>query len=140
MQTHLQQPARSAEEQAVFAPLQAVLDGLAARDHEAVRRQLLPGGMATLIRDGKVLQMDFDAFVARLPSTGTTVLEEAVHDAVIHIDDNIAVIWAPYRFFFDAQLHHSGTNIVSLLLHEGRWLISGIADNSRPAPDAPSAR
>ena len=98
-----------------------------------VRQQLLPGGVATLIRDGKVLQMDFEGVVARLPSTGTTVLEEAVHDAVIHIDDNIAVIWAPYRFFFDGHLHHSGTNIVSLLKHEGRWLISGIADNSRPA-------
>lgn len=124
---------RTAAEEAVFAPLQALLDGLAARDHEAMRRQLLPGGMATLIRDGQVLQMDFDAFVGRLPRSGTSVLAEVIDDAVIHIDENIAVIWASYRFLFDDKLHHSGTNIVSLILQDGKWLISGVADNCRLA-------
>ena len=119
------------EEQAVLAPLQALLDGVAQRDHELVRKQLFPGGMATLIRDGQPLQLHFDAFVERLPTTGTVKLEEVLHDPVVHIDDNIAVIWAPYTFTFDGKIDHCGTNIITLIRRDGRWLISGIADNSR---------
>jgi hypothetical protein len=119
------------EQQEVFAPFQALLDGVAKRDHELVRKQLFPGGMATLIRDGQPLQLHFDAFVERLPTTGTVKLEELIHDPVVHIDDNIAVIWAPYTFTFDGKMHHCGTNIITLIRRDGRWLISGIADNSR---------
>jgi hypothetical protein len=119
------------EEQAVLAPFQALLDGVAQRDHELVRKQLFPGGMATLIRNGQPLQLHFDAFLERLPTTGTVKLEEVLHDPVVHIDDDIAVIWAPYTFTFDGKVDHCGTNIITLIRRDGRWLISGIADNSR---------
>src|SRR5438270_13963162 len=68
------------EQQEVFAPFQALLDGVAQRDHELVRKQLFAGGMATLIRDGKPLQLHYDAFLERLPTTGTVKLEEVIHD------------------------------------------------------------
>jgi hypothetical protein len=119
------------EQQAVFAPFQALLDSVAQHDHELGRKQLLPGGTATLIRDGKPLQLHFDAFIDRLPTTGTVKLEEVIHDPIVHIDDDIAVIWAPYTFTFDGKTHHCGTNIVSMIRRDGRWLISGVADNSR---------
>jgi hypothetical protein len=123
--------ATTAEERAVLAPLQALLDGVAQRNHALVRDQLFPGGMATLIRDGQPLQLHFDAFIERLPTTGTAKMEEPIHDPIIHIDDNIAVIWAPYTFTVDGKIDHCGTNIITLIRRNDRWLISGIADNSR---------
>ena len=126
-------------QRAAYEPFQGILDGLSAKDHEAVRKHLLPGGMATLIRDGKVLQLDFEAFVARLPTTGVGDIEEVIHEAIVHVDENIAVIWAPYSVLVDGFLHHSGTNIISVILHDGRWLISNVADNSRAAPVIPRA-
>jgi hypothetical protein len=39
------------------------LTGLAKRDAEAIRKQLLPGGTMVLMRDGKPTQMTFEVFV-----------------------------------------------------------------------------
>ena len=124
-------PELTPEERAVLAPLQGVFDGIAQHNPSLVRDQLLPGGMATLLRDGKPVQMHFDAFVARFPTTGTAKLAEVIHDPLVRIDDDIAIIWAPYVFTIDGKVDHCGTDIVNLIRLNNRWLISGIADNSR---------
>ena len=118
------------EEAAVLAPIAALFDGMTKHDKGLMRQQLLPGGMVTLLRNGQAVQLHFDAFLDRLPS-GTQRLEERIHDPVIHIDHDVAVIWAPYDFYIDGKIDHCGTNIFSLLNHDGRWLISGAADNGR---------
>jgi hypothetical protein len=120
-----------AEEQAVLAPLQGIFDGIAKQDRELVRAQLLPGGMATLIRDDKPVQLHFDAFVARLVWKPGDQYEERIHDPIVHIDNDIAVLWTPYVFLINGKLDHCGTDIVNLVRRDGHWLISGVADNSR---------
>jgi hypothetical protein len=128
-------PLRAAtpEEQAVLAPFQAVLDAIGKRDRNLMRDNLLPGGMATLMRDGKPVQLHFDSFVEHVPTTGTKQLAERIHDPLVHIDDDVAVIWAPYEFLVDGKVDHCGTDIAHLVKRDGRWLVAGIADNSRKA-------
>lgn len=123
--------ASTPEEQAILRSVQKIMDGVAQRNHAMVKEQLVPGGMATLIREGKPLQLHFDAFVERLPTTGETKLEERLYDPLVRIDDDIAVVWVPYKYFIDEKLDHCGTDLLSLLRRDGRWLVSGIADNSR---------
>lgn len=122
--------AATPEEQAVLAPLQGIFNGIAKHDKGLVREQLLPGGTATLIRNGQIFQLHFDAFVERIPG-GTEHFEERIHDPLVRIDDDIAIIWAPYEFMVEGKLDHCGTDIVNLVRRDGRWLIAGIADNSR---------
>jgi hypothetical protein len=117
-------------ERAVLAPLQAVLLGLSLFDRKMIKDQWLPGGAATLIRQGGILQLDVDGFVERLPTDGP-IIEEYVKDPVVFVDHDIACIWAPYEFFHNGKLHHVGTNIINLVLIDGRWLISSVSDNSR---------
>jgi Putative lumazine-binding len=119
------------EERAVLAPLEKVFDGIAKHDRSLAKEQLLPGGMVTLKRSDRIVQMSFDQFVEHIPATGTEKLEERIHDPLIRIDDDIAIIWAPYVFSIDGKGDHEGTDIVNLVKKDGRWLISGIADNGR---------
>jgi hypothetical protein len=65
---------------------------------------------------------------------GTSTLEERIHDPLVRVDHDIAMAWTPYDFFVDGELDPGGTNIVSFLKIDGRWLISGIADNGRTTP------
>ncbi|MGC1550302.1 MAG: hypothetical protein WA777_17420 [Rhodanobacter sp.] len=123
--------AATPEEQAVLAPFQSVLDAIAKRDPNLMRDQLLPGGMATLMRDGKPVQLHFDAFVAHVPTTGTQQFAERIHDPLVRIDNDIAIIWAPYEFLIDGKVDHCGTDVANLVRRNGRWLVAGIADNSR---------
>lgn len=121
--------AATPEEQAVIAPFQALLDGIGKRDHEMMREALLPGGMITLKRGDKITQLHFDAFIDHIPTTGNTQLAERIHDPLVRIDDDIAIIWAPYEFLVDGKVDHCGTDIAHLVKHNGKWLVAGIADN-----------
>lgn len=123
--------AMNAQEQAPYRPLQLLLDGLAKRDQQMMRDQALPSFHATLMREGKPLELDLDAFLARLPKTGTEKLLEQIHNPEIRIDDNVAVIWAPYTFFIDDKVHHCGSNVVTLVRIDGNWRISSVADTAR---------
>jgi hypothetical protein len=122
---------RTPEEQAVLWPCAYIMLGLHRCDHAMVHAQLLPGFTATLIRQDKLLQLDAAAFVGRLPLDATDVREEIIHEPSVKIDTDIAMLWTPYKFFINGKLHHVGTNILCLAFHDGRWLVSHLADNSR---------
>src|SRR5262249_14699174 len=91
----------------------------------------LPGGTATLMRNGKPVQMAFDTFAERLSAPGTDTREERIHNPLVRIDDNIAIIWAPFEFLLNGKVDHCGTDIVSLVKVDGQWLISALGDTSR---------
>jgi hypothetical protein len=121
------------EERAVLATLQALLDAIADRDHDAMRATLMPDGGATHARGDTVTHARLSDLPDRIKA-GPERLEERIHDPLVRIDHDIAMAWAPYDFLIDGEVHHWGTNIVSFLKVDGRWLISGIADNGHTGP------
>jgi hypothetical protein len=84
--------ASTPEEQAVLAPVTAMFDGMAKRDAAAIKEPTLPGGTMVLMRDGKPTQMTFEAFADRLGKPGTTKIEERIHDPLVRIDNDLAVV------------------------------------------------
>lgn len=115
-------------EQAVLAPVLAMFDGMAKRDATAIKAPLLPGGAMVLMRDGKPTQMTFDAFADRVARPGTTKIEERIHDPLVRIDNDLAVVWAPFDFLVDGKVDHCGTDLINLVRVEGKWLIASVAD------------
>jgi hypothetical protein len=126
--------ALSPERLAVVRPLQLMCDGLMKKDAKLIQDQLLPGGMTTQIREGIPAQMSFDFFNARLQQlfeTSHDQLEETLYHPEVHIDHDIAVIWAPYTFTVNGKMDHCGTNVFTMYRRNGRWLVSNVADNER---------
>ena len=123
--------ALSADEKAVLASFQALLDGLGKRDKAAMMAQLLPGGSAVLMRNGKPAQMTLDMLADRLSQPGPESHEERIHNAVVHVDGDVATVWAPFEFLVDGRVDHCGRDIANLVQIEGRWIIAAIADNGR---------
>ncbi len=121
------------KEKAVLEPIQHLFDGLATRDEKLIMAQMMPDGSATLYRNGQFLQMPLSALAERLGQivSGPDHLEEHIHEPLIRIDGNIAVVWAPYEALRNGKLDHCGTNIFSLIYREGHWLIASVVDNSR---------
>jgi hypothetical protein len=119
------------EEQAVLVPVKAMFDGMAKRDAVAIKEPLLPGGTMVLMRDGKPTQMTFDAFAERVGRPGTTQIEERIHDPLIRIDNDLAVVWAPFDFLVDGKVDHCGTDLFNLVRKDGKWLIASVADTGR---------
>jgi len=120
----------SPEEVAVFVPRRALFDDITKHDKAAMLAQLLPDGGATMIRNGQIIQFRLGALVDRLPPENVPV-EESIHDPLIRIDNDIALIWAPYKVLLAGKVDHCGTDVVNLVRKNNRWFIAGIADNSQ---------
>ncbi|MBB5326907.1 nuclear transport factor 2 family protein [Tunturiibacter gelidoferens] len=123
--------AATPEEQAVLAPVTAMFDGMAKRDAAAIKEPTLPGGTMVLMRDGKPTQMTFEDFATRVGKPGTTKIEERIHDPLIRIDNDLAVVWAPFEFLVDGKVDHCGTDLFNLVRKDGKWLIASVADTGR---------
>ncbi len=108
-----------------------MFDGMAKRDAAAIKAPLLPGGTMVLMRDGKPVQITFEDFAARVAKPGTTQIEERIHDPLVRIDHDLAVVWAPFDFMVDGKVDHCGTDLFNLVRVDGKWLIAGVADTGR---------
>jgi hypothetical protein len=128
--------AATPEEDAVLAPVHALFDGMAHRDAAAIRAAALPGAILILMRDGKPAQMTVEAFADRVGKPSKTQIEERIHDPLIKIDNDLAVVWAPFEFLADGKVDHCGTDLFNLLKIDGKWTIASVADTGRK--DCPS--
>ena len=118
----------SAEQQAVMAPITQMFDGMEKRDAAMIKKPLLTGGTMVLMRDGKPVQMTFENFADRAGKPGTTHIQERIHDPLMRIDRDLAVVWAPFEFLVDGKVDHCGTDLFNLVHTDGKWVIASIAD------------
>ena len=123
--------AATPEEQAVLAPIKALFDGMTKRDAAAIKEPFLAGSTMVLMRDGTPTQMTFEAFADRVGRPGTTHIEERIHDPLVRIDNDLAMVWAPFEFLVDGKVDHCGTDLFNLVRKDGRWLIASVADTGR---------
>lgn len=123
--------AATPEEQAVLDPVTALFAGMAKRDPEAIKKPLLPGGAMVLMRDGKPTQITFQDFADRVGRPEPARIEERIHDPLVRIDNDLAVVWAPFDFFVDGKIDHCGTDLFNLVRVDGKWLIASVADTGR---------
>ena len=123
--------AQTKEAQAVMVPITAMFDAMAKRDAAAIKKPLLPGGSMVLMRDGKPTQMTFDAFADLVGKPGKTQIEERIHDPLVRIDNDLAVVWAPFEFLVDGKVDHCGTDLFNLVRTDGKWVIASVADTGR---------
>ena len=118
-------------EQAVMAPITEMFDGMEKRDAAAIKKPLLSGGTMVLMRDGKPVQVTFEEFADRVGKPGTMHIQERIHDPLVRIDNDLAVVWAPFEFLVDGKVDHCGTDLFNLVRTDGKWVIASIADTGR---------
>lgn len=120
--------AQAPAEKDVLAPIQAMFDGMTKRDAAAIVAPTLPNGSMVLMRDGKAAQMTFAEFATRVGKPGTTKIEERIHDPLVRIDNDLAVVWAPFEFLVDGKVDHCGTDLFNMVRVDGAWKIGAVAD------------
>ena len=125
--------AATPEEDAVLIPINAMFAGMSARDAAAIKAPAIPGATMVLMRDGKPSQMTTEAFADRVgkPSPSGKPIAERIHDPLIKIDNDLAVVWAPFDFTVDGKVDHCGTDLFNLVRTDGKWLIASVADTGR---------
>jgi hypothetical protein len=112
----------------VLAPIDALFQGMAHRDAGAIRATAIPGAMMVLMREGKPEQMTIEAFADRVGKPSKTQIEERIHAPLVRVDDDLAMVWAPFELLVDGKLNHCGTDLFNLVRIKGKWWIAGVAD------------
>jgi Putative lumazine-binding len=112
----------------VLAPIHAMFKGMTERDPEAIKAAALPGTLMVLMRDGKPTQMTIEVFADHVAKPSRTHIEERIHDPLIRVDHDLAMVWAPFVFLVDGKPDHCGTDLFNVVQSNGKWLIAGIAD------------
>ena len=123
--------AMTPEEDAVLAPVHAMFDGMAKRDAGAIKAPWLAGGTLVLMREGKPSTVTIEAFAERVGKPGPTKIEERIHDPLVRVDRDLAVVWAPFEFLSDGKVDHCGTDLFNLVKVDGVWKIASVADTGR---------
>jgi hypothetical protein len=114
------------DEHAVFAPINLMFDGMAKRDGSEVVAAAIPGAMFVSMQYGTLAQETFVQFGTNL-GAGTTHIDERIHDPLVRIDNDLAVVWAPFEFRIDGKLDHCGTDLFNLVHNDGKWLIGSLS-------------
>src|SRR3984957_18748113 len=116
------------QDSSVLSPIDAMFQGMTDRNPAAIKAAALPGTMLILMRDGKPEQMTIETFADHLNKPSKTRIEELIHDPLIRMDKDLAMVWAPFEFLVDGTPDHGGTDLFNLVRTYGKWLIAGIAD------------
>ncbi|MRX41217.1 nuclear transport factor 2 family protein [Flavobacterium sp. LC2016-23] len=72
---------------------------------------------------------EFYKSIAAIPST--LKFKEKILSSVIQIDGSMAHVWAPYEFYFNEKLSHSGVNAFTLFKEKDKWQIIYLIDTRR---------
>ena len=118
------------DEDAVFAPIDLMLDGMAKRDGSQVVAAAIPGATFVSMQYGTLAQETFVQFGTNL-GAGTTHIDEGIHDPLVRIDNDLAVVWAPFEFRINGKLDHCGTDLFNLVHDKGKWLIGSLSATLR---------
>ena len=127
-------PAQGAEAAAVLAPIAGLFAAFEAGDAAAMLRHVHPAGRVTASGargDGasNVRQQSWAEFAGRVrPDRAFT---ERISDPVIDIDDDIAMVWAPFVVRVGGKVTNCGVDHFDLVRENGTWKVMNLTFSSR---------
>ena len=80
----------------------------------------------TIIRNEKI-----EAFAEAISKSPKGALDERIQFETIKIDGPLAIVWTPYKFYYDGKFSHCGVNSFQLVRINGEWKIQYLIDTRR---------
>ena len=113
-----------------------LFDGMRSSDAEKLKSAFAPGATLQTIskdKEGQVMVRweQVDSFIVQVTKPHDQVYDERITFDIIKIDDNLATVWTPYRFFVGEKFSHCGVNSFQLVKLQGEWKIQYLIDTRR---------
>jgi hypothetical protein len=125
------------KEAEVRATVNRLFDGMRAGDSAMVRSAFLTGAfMGSLSKNPKdslVIHHEnsIDGFLKAVGTPHNEKWDERIYDVKISIDDPMAIVWAPYKFYRGETFSHCGVNVFTMVKTAVGWKIREITDTRR---------
>ncbi|RDS82147.1 hypothetical protein DWU98_08860 [Dyella monticola] len=118
----------------VMEPVHRFFDALGRQDRNDMLAVVAPAIDITSVQKNALHRLSIEKLADAIAAHRGGAIAEHIDDPVVHVDHDLAVVWAPYKFTIDGRVDHCGTDVLTLGKIKGRWLIIGISDNERKEP------
>lgn len=127
--------AQSAED-SVKAAVNRLFDGMKNSDAELLRFAFADNAiLQTIVKDkeGKTIIKNekIEDFIEIVSKQSKGAADERIVFDLIKIDGPLAIVWTPYKFFFNGIFSHCGVNSFQLVKINGDWKIQYLIDTRR---------
>jgi hypothetical protein len=134
-------PPPDSSEGAIMAPILTLLDALTRDDGAAILGVTLPEGSITATRvapDGthQHRTVRWADFAAQLKPDGSKIVE-SLGTPAIEVDQDVAMVWAPYNVTVNGKLSHCGYDHFDLVRTGGQWKILNVTYSHRTTGCSP---
>jgi len=121
----------AAQDAQVLEPVHHFFDALGRQDKRGMLAVVAPNIEITSVHQGELRRKSIDGLADVIAAHKGGAIAEHIYDPIVHIDNDVAVVWAPYKFTLAGQVDHCGTDVFTLGKLDGRWVIIGVSDNER---------
>lgn len=122
-------------EDSVKAAVNLLFTGMIGADAATIRNSFTDSAILQTIleKEGKTIVRteSIGEFAQAIAKLDKGVADERIRFDVIRIDGPLAIVWAPYSFYYKGQLNHCGVDAFQMLLTGGVWKIQYLIDTRR---------
>jgi len=130
---------RSADDtdtKAILATIDALFAAFESGDAAAILRQVYPDGRVTASGrrgDGTATlrPQSWTQFAERV--TPQRAFQERIANPMVHVDQDIALVWAPFVVRTGGKVSNCGIDHFDLVRDSGAWKVMNLTFSSRPA-------
>lgn len=124
-------------QKSVLAVVHSLFDGMRTGDSAKVRAAFHPrASLATTSGRGGIPAITFDSLEQFIRAVGTPHADawnETIRGEMIHVDQGMAMVWAPYDFHAGTRFSHCGVNNFQLARTTSGWKIIALVDTRQRA-------
>jgi PBP1b-binding outer membrane lipoprotein LpoB len=126
-------------EDSVKHAVNQLFEGMKSSDEMLIRSAFADSAILQSVsvnRDGKTV-IENDAvsdFANQISKIAKGSADEQIVIESIKIDGPLAMVWAPYKFYFNGKFSHCGVDSFQLVRINGQWKIQFLIDTRRRQP------
>lgn len=124
------------DEAAVKQAVNNLFQGMKTRDTALIRSAFATQPILQTVVNNKagktaILTEPLDSFLVAVGRPHKEVYDERITFDLVRIDGDLAMVWAPYKFYRGEQFSHCGVDSFQLVKIEGTWKIQYLVDTRR---------
>jgi hypothetical protein len=121
--------AQSSTEDSVKTAVNALFTGMKTSDGTMISRSFADSAiLQTITPKGGILTEKVAAFADVVGKMAPGDADERIQFDVVRIDGPLAIVWAPYEFYYKGKYSHKGVDSFQLVRVNGAWKIQYLID------------
>jgi hypothetical protein len=121
------------DENKVKQVISTLFDGMRKSDSNMIRSAFAPGAILQKVAKNKDGQTFIHSeritdFITAISQPHSEVYDERINFDIIRIDNDLAMVWTPYKFYLGEKFSHCGVNSFQLVRLKKEWKIQYLID------------